>query len=215
MPGSTQSGLRIARLGPGQQEAAVRVLARAFRDNPLDVAVIGGDPERRLRAITYSMRAALRSAAGPGLVLVAELDEDGSGPVGVLVAIPPDGFPLPPPPLLGHLRSLFGQGLRVSSRWGEVFRTLADVHPGEGHWYLSLLGVDPPRRGTGIGSALLQFWLECVDRDGLPSYLETDRRENLPFYNRAGFAVERELPVLGTPVWCMRRPPPRPAVRRH
>jgi hypothetical protein len=39
----------------------------------------------------------------------------------------------------------------------------------------------------------------------MPSYLETDREENVSFYSRAGFAVHEELQVLGARVWCMRR----------
>jgi len=208
-----EGGIRIASLEPRQRRAAVRLLARAFRDNPLDVAVIGPDPERRLRSIRHGMRGALRGVEPVGFVRVAVPADPDADPAGVIVAIPPEGLPLPPPPLLEYLRARLGQGLRVSARWGEVARALEPVQPGDDCWYLSLLAVDPPRQRSGIGSALLQSWLECVDRDGLPSYLETDRRENLPFYDRAGFAVECELLVLGTPVWCLRRPARAPAVR--
>lgn len=192
---------------PDQQEAAVGVLARAFRDNPLDRAVIGPGPERRLRSIAHGMRSALRTArAGSCTVLVARSRaERGASPLGILLAVPPDGFPLPPPPLLAHLRSLVGQGLRVASRWGEVYRTLEAVHPVHPHWYLSLVGVDPPHQGQGIGRALLSSWLDSVDRTGMPSYLETDREQNLAFYGQAGFTVQLELEVLGARVWCLSR----------
>jgi hypothetical protein len=40
---------------------------------------------------------------------------------------------------------------------------------------------------------------------GVPSYLETDRRENLAFYERAGFGVLSEEEIVGVPVWRMWR----------
>jgi hypothetical protein len=41
---------------------------------------------------------------------------------------------------------------------------------------------------------------------GVPSYLETDRRENLAFYERAGFGVQSEEEIVGVPVWRRARP---------
>ena len=188
------------------------VLTRAFRDNPLDVAVIGDDPARRERSITHGMRATLRSARGCWTLSVSSPPV--GHPSGILLASPPGLFPLDPPSLLVHLRSVLGQGLRVSTRWGVVYRALEDVHPLEPHWYLSLLGVDPSHQGQGLGRALLTHFLGRVDRDRMPSYLETDRPENVAFYARAGFAVRCELRVLGAPVWCMLRPPVGPGQER-
>jgi ribosomal protein S18 acetylase RimI-like enzyme len=77
---------------------------------------------------------------------------------------------------------------------------------GEPFWYLGTLGVAPPFQGRGFGSALLTVWLREVDRESLPACLETDVRENVGFYARAGFREEEEISLLGIPVWCMRRP---------
>jgi ribosomal protein S18 acetylase RimI-like enzyme len=101
---------------------------------------------------------------------------------------------------------LLGQGLRVAHRWGRVFEALHALRSPEPLWYLGTLGVDPPCQGRGFGSALVTAWLEEVDRDSRPACLETDTRENVGFYARAGFCVEEELSLLDTPVWRMRRP---------
>jgi ribosomal protein S18 acetylase RimI-like enzyme len=197
----------IEPLGDSEREAAVRVLARAFRDNPLDRAVIRGNRNRRLRSITHTMRLSLSIALDAGYrTLRARLGDE---PLGVLVAVPPNAAshpPLPPRQLMGHLRGLLGQGIRVSGRWREVYQALEVLHPGEPHWYLSLIGVDSTHQGLGIGTVLLESWLGSIAGDGLPSYLETDREENVRFYERMGFAVRVELQVLETNVWCMRRP---------
>ncbi len=190
-------------LADAELGSAELVLARAFRDSPLNVAVIGPDPERRLRANLHGARALLPTALSHGLVLAAR----GQGvPQGVLVAMGPFAWPLPAPSLLAALRRVLGQGPRVARRWSQVFEALARVHPAEAHWYLATLGVGPATQGCGIGTALLARWLAGVDADGIPAWLETDREANVGFYRRAGFEVALRTEVLATPVWCMSRP---------
>lgn len=204
------AGLAIGPLSESEEPAAVAALARAFRDNPLNLAVIrSADPERRLRCNRHGMRLLLPSARAHGHLAVARR---GGAVAGALVAAPPFAYPLPAPSPWQRLRCLAGQGPRVAARWGRVFRALDALHPRAPHWYLGTLGVDPPHQGRGIGRALLEAWVARVDADALPAYLETDRLENVAFYGRAGFALEGELRVLGTAIWRMRRParPPFP-----
>jgi GNAT superfamily N-acetyltransferase len=183
--------------------ALSRLLAAAFRDNPLNRAVIGDDPERRLRKNIHGMRAMLPTARVHGRVFVARR---GDRAVGALVATPPLRHPLPPPSLRARLRCLIGQGRTVVRRWEEVFIALDRVHPRLPHWYLGTLGVDPAEQRTGVGSALLRALLEAADAEGLAIYLETDRDENARFYARHGFAVEDELTLLDVRVFRMWRP---------
>jgi len=186
-------------------DTAVDVLALAFRDNPINVAVIGGGPRHRLRSNVHGMRTTLRAAAlGQALLLVARTDGE-SPPAGALLALPPGGQPLPRAPLWVQLRCVAGQGFRVVHRWSQVHDALAIVQPLEPHWYLSVVGVDPARQGQGLGAALLRAWLRQVDADAMPGHLETDRADKVAFYQRFGFEVSSELRVLGVPVWCMRR----------
>ena len=135
------------------------MLARAFRDNPLNVAVIGGGAERRLRVNRHGMRAALPVARAHGDVRVLRVD---AAVRAVLLAVPPLGHPLPPPAPGVRLRVLLGQGLRVALRWNRVFETLAPLHPPEPHWYLGMLGVEPRAQGRGLGSGGLP--LELLER---------------------------------------------------
>jgi GNAT superfamily N-acetyltransferase len=189
-------------IADGEQPATIDVLARAFRDNPLNVAVIGGAPARRLRANRHSMRALLPVACERGEVWVRR---DGPQVCAALIGVPPHAHPLPPPPFGLRLRTLLGQGMGTALRWARVFEELDRLHPPEPHWYLGTFGVDPARQGRGFGSGLLAAWLAWVDADGGDVYLETDRAENVSFYERAGFGTVRETGVLGVPVWCMRR----------
>lgn len=206
-PGAAAAGAppALAPLEARELEETARLLARAFRDNPLNVAVIGADPGRRLRCNLAGLRASLPVARERARVLVARR---AGRPCAALVALAPGAWPLPPPSWPARLRCLAGQGWRVARRWAEVFEALGAHHPEEPHWYLGTLGVDPPEQRRGCGRSLLGAWLATLAGDARPVHLETDRRENLAFYAGAGFAVEREIEILGVPVWCMRRPAP-------
>jgi GNAT superfamily N-acetyltransferase len=85
-------------------------------------------------------------------------------------------------------------------------RIISSHHPHEPHWYLFVLGVDPPMQGRGLGSTLMAPILDRCDREGLPAYLETGLRRNIPFYERHGFRVLSELTILDAPpLWPMWR----------
>ncbi len=194
----------IGLLRRAERRGAVDVLARAFRDNPLNLAVIrSDDPDRRAHSNYHGTRTLLPVAELHGEVRVAR---SGETVAGVLMATPPHAYPLPAPTLPARLRCLLAQGWRVARRWSEVFEALDALHLPGPHWYLGALGVDPGLHGRGIGSALLAAWLEGVDRGGWPAYLETDRVENVDFYQRVGFEVVDETAIFGARVWCMRRP---------
>jgi len=93
-------------------------------------------------------------------------------------------------------------------------RLLAEVerkHPSEPHWYLPLLGVDPRWQGRGIGGALLRVMLDRCDGEGTPAYLETQKPENVPYYERFGFMVVETIELPETPpIWLMWREPVAP-----
>lgn len=198
---------RAPEIGPvctGEVRDVAELLARAFCDNPLNVAVIGSeDPGRRLRACRPGTRDLVEVARQHGDAWTARLD---GVPLAGLVAAPPGGHPLPPPPLARRLLALWVHGWRAAHRWVEAFEALQYHHPLEPHWYLGTLGVDPPQQGRGIGTALLRRWLRRVDEGGASVYLETDRERNVPWYQREGFSVVRPIRVLDVPVWCMQRP---------
>lgn len=190
-------------LEDSEQPRAEHLLARAFRDNPLNVAVVGArDPARRLRSNLHGMRSLLPVARAHGEVRVARAEGEIAG---VLIAAPPFAYPFPAPPLASRLRCLVGQGWRVSRRWSAVFEALDALHPVEPHWYLGTLGVEPRLQRRGIGSALLADWLDRRGRDEIATYLETDLASSVSFYAAAGFEVDGEAEILGTRVWRMRR----------
>jgi ribosomal protein S18 acetylase RimI-like enzyme len=201
----------LVELGESDLGDAVSVLARAFRDNPLNRAVIRSRrPARRERANAAGLRAQLPATLGRGRLLGARLQDPEPAPLqGVLVAAPPFGRPLPLPSLGARLRVAWVQGAGVARRWAEVHELLVAHEPAAPHWYLSLLGVRPECQGRGVGRALLDRFLSEVDALGDRAFLETDRPENLGFYGKAGFRTVGELRVFSVPVWLLERSPRR------
>jgi len=60
------------------------------------------------------------------------------------------------------------------------------------HWYLLILGVDPPRQGQGVGGSLIEPILRRADAEGRQFYLETMKPRNVTFYGKHGFDVVLE-----------------------
>jgi len=49
-------------------------------------------------------------------------------------------------------------------------------------------------------------WLALCKQERAAGYLETDGPENVEFYKKFGFIVQREEQLIGTPTWYMWRP---------
>jgi GNAT superfamily N-acetyltransferase len=74
--------------------------------------------------------------------------------------------------------------------------------------YLNLLATAPAARGKGAASALTRHMFVWADARGWPIYLETQKPENVGFYERLGFAVTQRIDAIaGLPMWAMRRAP--------
>jgi GNAT superfamily N-acetyltransferase len=71
------------------------------------------------------------------------------------------------------------------------------------------VAVDPPLQGHGIGGQLMREYCRRLDAAAEVSYLETDKRENVAFYERHGYAVIDQADVIGVPNWFMIRQPQR------
>ncbi len=61
--------------------------------------------------------------------------------------------------------------------------------------------------GHGIGSRLLQEYVDECDEAGELAYLETDKSQNVRFYQRFGFSVADQAKVVGVQNWFMTRKP--------
>lgn len=71
------------------------------------------------------------------------------------------------------------------------------------HWYLHAIGVDPYHQNEGLGSILMEQALPKCDADGVPAFLESSNRRNVPFYLRHGFEVMQVVQVGTSPTFTL------------
>lgn len=128
---------------------------------------------------------------------------------GIAVWIPPgareEHEAIGPAPPGGEAEILGDNAERHAAFWGWV----GEHEPPEPLLYLSHIGVVPERQGEGLGSALMRDGLAPGDHDGVPTWLETSRVDNVAYYERFGFrtVVDEDAPDGGPHIWFMRRDP--------
>ena len=100
--------------------------------------------------------------------------------------------PLTPEERLALTRSPASQSGTLPRAYINAFMARGEAALGEmpARWReLDTLGVDPPVQGQGYGSALVAAILADAREAGLRVGLLTDRPQNVPFYERAGFVI--------------------------
>jgi GNAT superfamily N-acetyltransferase len=178
-------------------------LARAFHDDPVMTWLFGEREAARRRRLARFMTAEARRHHRHGsLVLTAD------GHRGAAFWNPPDRWRTTWPELLRQspmmLRALGVRIPRALRGLGLIERT----HPREPHWYLAMLGTDPPHQGKGVGAALMAPVTDRCDAEGLGAYLESSKEANLAYYERFGFRVTGRIDLPGgPPLWPMWRDP--------
>lgn len=114
----------------------------------------------------------------------------------------------------GMLAAPFRLGLTTFSRFMKFASHTENHHKAvvpAPHYYLFALGVHPDAQGRGLGSLLTNDMLGRADREGMPTYLETQSPRNLELYERLGFVVGASGPfpgLDGLTNWGMLRPAP-------
>ena len=182
-------------------QIAALVAARGMRDNPLHVAALGPNPERRVRVM---QRLFARLLPVDGRPTIGAWDRArlvgiaGSAEPGRCQPSARDSVKLAPALIMA------GTSIGRMSRW---IWTWSKHDPSRSHSHLGPLAVDLDRQGQGIGSALLGEYCKRIDTVGMASYLETDKTENVRLYERFGFAVTGEANVIGVKNWFMMREP--------
>ena len=215
------SDIEIGSMRAEESGWAAAMAARALCDNPVSVAVFGGVPAARLKALDTTFQLTLSYQRRPPLVA-----RRNGTIVGLAAVAPPDeclvrqmaarqktvtvgkkslGFSIPaiPKELILPMMRLGPATLGRISTWSEVIFT---HDPEKQHQHVELVAVEPSLQGLGIGRLLMTE--ACRTMESLPGmpYLETDTPENVRFYESFGFEVLGEAGVLGATNWFMGRP---------
>jgi len=196
----------LRRAGPADLPQLTRMLTRAFRDDPTTFWLFP-EPGSRLRRLERMIAWELATSplTGGELVVAGE-----AAAAALWLAPHPDGGP----PRLGwraQLRLTVGAARVFGRRLPVVaagFARLAQQLPPQPHRYLSILGTEPGRQRSGLGTALLREGLCRSDREAVPTLLHTATAADVTFYGHRGFTVvgEARLP-RGPLLWAMRREP--------
>jgi GNAT superfamily N-acetyltransferase len=190
--------IEITDLNPEDTLEAAALCAAAFIETPLTRNALGGTGEKQKKFLLMGMKMMMKA---PGQVFAAK---DGDEIVGVMRIVEwPDCQKSTPQGLARLPGLLFG---------GKAFRNLLHFRniwkshdPTEPHWHLDPLCVLPERQGQGIGSRLLSYYTEHLDRTGTIAYHETDQDRNEQLYNRFGFVTVETEPIFGVRNCFMRR----------
>jgi ribosomal protein S18 acetylase RimI-like enzyme len=206
--GRGEPGVEIGPAQPGEPAAIGRLLAEAFLDDPVWMA-IGPRVHRGYRrfANRASFWGIVQGSRRHGArIRVARLAGE---TVGATIAFDPGGWPMPERSALWELPWLLAAGPLPMLRGLRDDRTIRSHHVTHPHMYLWFIGVRPDLHRRGVGRSLLAELHADADRGGLPTYLETGTERNVRLYESAGYSLlgEIELPS-GARMWRMERPAP-------
>ncbi|MGA2211095.1 MAG: GNAT family N-acetyltransferase [Acidimicrobiales bacterium] len=202
MPEHPGPGVDVRPVEPDDIPKLSESLARAFYDDPVS-RYLFPDDSRRTRRLERYFRLQIRT-------LFLPRGEAWTTPdlVAASLWMPPRSWPPSVAEGVSQLPVLAILGWRTP-RALRLMQVLESRHPRSPHFYLGTIGTEPGRQGKGYGSALLRVVLSRCDTEGIPSYLESSKEQNLAFYHRHGYEVIDEVlvPRTESKLWLMWREP--------
>jgi ribosomal protein S18 acetylase RimI-like enzyme len=200
-PGRGTPDMDIRPLDGSELVEAATLLSQGMCDNPINVAVFGGDRLQRQRMLAPFFLKVLRGLETRGRILGAFDGTTLAAVCGMTPAgrcQPSAGEKIGIVPVLMLRPAVLLRVLRWAGDW-------ASRDPGTPHWHLGPVATDPSFRGKGFGGALVTDFCVRVNEAGASAYLETDKAENVAFYRKYGFEVTGHGDVLKVPNWFMTR----------
>lgn len=186
-----------------------QMLARIFSEDPM-FQYLFPPGKKQMAQLELALGFLLRLAGANG-----EIVRLGSEPDGLIAYYPPGRFP----PSTGRILFEIVRAIPGAiPRWIPLRKIITNLrimaqlekkHPGEPHYYISIVAVNPSAQGRGLGGKLLEPLETRADAGKQLLYLETTNPKNHSFYERHGFTcIEEFQPLAGAPtVWRMLRRP--------
>jgi len=177
------------------------LLAASYLTNPVHMAVFGGTGRQQFlhNRILFGKALTKRYPAGNNIVVVNcdEIIGFAHWGYGACFRVPPEKLEKAMPGLIETYGEEIAQRLREWTLiWGKH-------DPLSEHAHLGPIAVVEEYQGKGIGSMMMDRYCNYLDENKKFAYMETDRFENIRFYERFGFEVTGEAEVLNVPTWLM------------
>jgi ribosomal protein S18 acetylase RimI-like enzyme len=191
--------MNFDRVDSTNTEQAVRILAAAFRDDPV-INWSGNNPRSLEPFFELTMPVFVPHQ-------LTYLDPQGRGAAAWLGPNQQLRWPFT---LSNAAKVLQFGGLKGGYRMLLSGLKTEHYHPRTPpHYYLFAIGVTPQYKGQGVGSSLMAHMLRQCDAEGMPAYLENSKEDNLAFYQGHGFKVQQQIRFAASapPVWLMWREP--------
>lgn len=197
----TTPSASVAPVRSEQIRPVAAAIARGFIDNEVWVWIVPSE-RRRERLLQRYYEMLIRRVFIPRADAWATADLNGGA-----LWFPPSTEPsLNGREQIHEALTLLPVGIGGLRRGARSDATMHEHHPSEPHYYLLTLSIDPAHQHQGYGSALLAPMLERADAEAMPSYLETQRESNVPYYARFGFELTERVEIpAGPPLWLMWR----------
>lgn len=198
------TNIYIKKIEKDEFTQASKILGKAFATQPSSFAIYKGVSDIDLLSSRMALvfKALLKSSSGQ--VFVAKKDNK---IVGVMRMVEWPQCQLSPSQRLRMLPLMVrsGGGFGALKRGLEFRGAWAKHDPQKPHYHLDPLGVSPDLQGKGIGSQMMEYYCSVLDSKKMDAYHETDRPENVGFYEKFGFEVIEEEEILEFPNWYMWR----------
>ena len=197
------------KLTPDYIEKACKVLSSAFQYNP-DTIFIYPDERERKEKLKYAFEVMYRYGIRNGEIYATSKNLEG-----IVIWLPPNKvYPSNWSMVMryGGFRNMRKSGLKAGKRAVPLFKYMESAHkrlvPFD-HWYLQSIAVKPEEQGKGYGGLLISAMIKKIDSEGLPSYVESHKKENVSLYQKYGFEIIEHviIPKTDVPLWCMLRRP--------
>jgi GNAT superfamily N-acetyltransferase len=202
------TAIQVKRMQRDEIGESGAVLARAFDDDPMMTYILPNPATRAKPALwMFTAMAKYGDKFGEAYTTASSVEGDA-------IWMPPGQAKVSPWRMaqVGMLAAPLKFGMGAFRRFLTVVNHVEHLHERDmaaPHWYLMVLGVDPPRQGQGVGGALIAPKLAQADAENLPCYLETMKSRNVTFYEKHGFEIvhEGDVPKGGPHFWTMKRMP--------
>ena len=189
----------LKRLQNDQIEAASRVAARAFQDDPLSVYYYPDPIERKKKTVIRCEYMILLGILS-GEVYTTSNDIEGIS-IWHTYDIKDQKIGKQSKEIIRRLRRvkrkmfsdhLFAEKYSIVS---EIYNSFHNKYANFPNWDLIMITVDPLHQGTGYASMLIKPKLKEIDKQNLPCYLETQNENNVSLYEHFGFELVGEIKV--------------------